>query len=296
MKKFIFAMALAGFISAPVFAQEAPPEGEKSMEELMKDLHKLMKRASDEMGELEAELNKASREAPKADVIAERMEKIRKAMEQGKVSELPEGLAKYFKENPGELAKASSKSEEEIRKLAEDTKSLEELLNQHPELLKKLASSAESMEGIERHQHEAERKLEETLKKQRDAADAAKKDVNDAINVAHQIKAQSQSPGSGQPKNGDQQTQDPKKGEGQQGSNNPSKGAEGQYNPGEGNLKDDEQVDEYASGTGDGAQMEKKGKEMGNGAGSDERAEPTKYKGFWKKFTRETQKKAEEKK
>jgi hypothetical protein len=83
---------------------------------------------------------------------------------------------------------------------------------------------------------------------------------------------------------------------GQQGSNNPSKGAEGQYNPGEGNLKDDEQVDEYASGTGDGAQMEKKGKEMGNGAGSDERAEPTKYKGFWKKFTRETQKKAEEKK
>ncbi len=194
MKRLLLAMAIAGFMSAPVFAQAGPVEGpaeEKSVEELLKELHELMKRASNEMGELEKELNRASLDAPKADVIAVRIAKLREAMEQGKLDEVPEGLARYLKENPDELAKASGKSGEEIRKLAESSKALEELLNQHPEVLKKLASQNEAIEHVQRFQSEAERKLEETLKRQRDAARAANENVDNAIEIGHRIKAQS---------------------------------------------------------------------------------------------------------
>jgi hypothetical protein len=42
--------------------------------------------------------------------------------------------------------------------------------------------------------------------------------------------------------------------------------------------------------------MEKKGKDMGDGASSDDSRAPTKYKGFLDKFRRETMKRAEAKK
>lgn len=194
MKRLLLAMAIAGFVSAPVFAQAGPVEGpaeEKSVEELLKELHELMERASNEMGELEKELNRASLDAPKADVIAVRIAKLREAMEQGTLDEVPEGLARYLKENPDELAKASGKSGEEIRTLAESSKALEELLNQHPEVLKKLASQNEAIEHVQRFQSEAERKLEKTLKRQRDSARAANENVDNAIEIGHRIKAQS---------------------------------------------------------------------------------------------------------
>jgi hypothetical protein len=187
MKKLLLALAVAGLTGVPLAAQEAEPE--KSVEELTAELHKLMKKASEEMSGLERELAKASLDAPKADVIAERVERIRKAMEQGKLDDLPEGLATHIAENPDDLAAASGKSVEEIRKIALDRKQLEELLARHPDLLKKMAENQATMESILRRQHEAEKKLEETLKKQRDSVRSADENVDAAINVAHKLKA-----------------------------------------------------------------------------------------------------------
>src|SRR5690606_9614378 len=141
MKKLILTLAVAGLFSAPVslFAQEGP-EGEKpakSEQEMLEELHKLMKKASEEMGELENELAKASLDSPKADVIAERIKKLSEAMKQGKLDDLPEGLRKQIQENPEEAAKATGKSAEEIKQIAESSEELTELLRKNPELLKK---------------------------------------------------------------------------------------------------------------------------------------------------------------
>jgi chromosome segregation ATPase len=186
MKKLILTFAVAAFVSAPVFAQEGAPE--PTREERLAELHRLMRKASEEMNNLERELARASRDAPRADVIAERMQRIRKAMEQGRLDELPEGLRKHIEQSPEEAAELTGKSAEEVRNIARDSEALEELLKQHPELLKKLAENERTMEAIQRHQHEAERKLEETLRRQRESADAANRNVDEAINVAHTLR------------------------------------------------------------------------------------------------------------
>lgn len=61
-------------------------------------------------------------------------------------------------------------------------------------------------------------------------------------------------------------------------------------------MKQDEQTDPFVQGQGDSAQMDKKQMEMGDGASSEDRREPSKYKGFWEKFNREAQKVAGQKK
>jgi hypothetical protein len=288
-------MSLAGLLAAPTFAQEA--EREKTDQELLEELHQLMKKASDEMGGLERELAKASLDAPKADVIAERVQRIRKAMEQGKLDDLPEGLSRHIADNPEELAKASGKSVEEIRRIADDSKQLEELLKQNPELLKKMAQNQDTMESIQRRQHDAEKKLEETLKKQREAARAADESVDKSINLAHMLKQQGQGQGQGQPKDNQQKTDDPRQGkEQQQGSGDPKQNATGQYQPGEGKLDQENETGDFVHGKGDSAQMEKKQKEMGDAASSDETRAPDKYKGFFRKWHEQTAKRAEEKK
>lgn len=298
MKKLILAFALCGLIGAPVFAQEGgEPAPQKTPQEMMAELHKLMKKASEEMEGLEKELARASLDAPKADVVAERIEKIKKAMREGKLDELPEGLRKQIAENPAELAKASGKSEEEIRKLSEDSKGLEELLRQNPELLKKLAESESTMESVTRHQHEAEKKLEDTLKKQRESAESARQSVDESIKIAHQLKQSGQGQGQGKPDNKGQKTDDPRQGkEQEQGGKQPNSNAEGQYQPGDGQLNPDDQTDEFARGKGDGFQTNLKEKDMKGGASSEDSREPSKYKGFWEKFNRETQKRTEDRK
>ncbi|MCB9931966.1 MAG: hypothetical protein H6841_00930 [Planctomycetes bacterium] len=305
MKKLILSLAVAGLFSAPVslFAQEGP-EGEqpaaKSPQEMLEELHKLMKKASEEMGELENELAKASLDSPKADVIAERIKKLTEAMKQGKLDELPEGLRKQIQDNPEEAAKATGKSKEEIKQIAESSEELTELLRQNPELLKKLAESESTMESVLEKQQSAEQKLAETLKKQQEAAEAARTKVDESLEMAHDIKAKSQGgQGQGQPKNdGKQKTQDPREqGEKQNGNNKkPTKGAEEGYQPGEGEMKPEDKVEEYERGKDAGFQAEKAGKDMGDGASSDDRRAPDKYKGFWEKFNRETRKKVDERK
>lgn len=184
--KTLLMLIAAAMLAVPTFAQEAAPE--RTQEEALAELHRLMKKASEEMEGLERELARASLDAPRADVVAERVKRIREAMEQGKLDELPEGLRKHIAENPEDATDATGKSAEELRKLAEDSKALQELLKQHPDLLKKLAENNRTMESILRHQHTAERKLEETLRRQRDASDAANRSVDEAINVAHSLR------------------------------------------------------------------------------------------------------------
>lgn len=304
MKKLILTLAVAGLFSAPVslFAQEGP-EGEKpakSEQEMLEELHKLMKKASEEMGELENELAKASLDSPKADVIAERIKKLSEAMKQGKLDDLPEGLRKQIQENPEEAAKATGKSAEEIKQIAESSEELTELLRKNPELLKKLAESESTMESVLEKQQAAERKIEETLKKQQEAAEAARSKVDESLEMAHDIRSKSQSgQGQGQPKNdGKEKTEDPRGQEGQQQGDNkkPNKGAEEGYQPGEGEMDPNNKVEEYERGKEGGFQADKKAKEMGDGASSDERRAPDKYKGFWEKFNRETKKKVDERK
>lgn len=302
MKKLILALALAGTFSAPtaLFAQDEPgAEQPKSQQEMLEELHKLMKKASDEMGELEQELAKASLDSPKADVIAARIQELKKKMEEGKLEDMPEGLRKWVEENPEEVAKATGKSNEEVKKIAESSDDLAELLKKNPELLKKLAENGETIDSIIERQHSAEKKIEETLKKQGEASELARQKVDESLEMAHDIKAKGQGKGQGQPKNDKgQKTKDPREGkeEGQNPTDKPTKGAEEGYQPGEGEMDPDHKAEEYKRGEGKGFQADKVGKDMGDGAGSDEKNEPSKYKGFWEKFNRETQKKLAERK
>lgn len=297
MKKLILAIAVSGLLGAPLMAQEVE-ESAKTPQEMMEELHKLMKKASDEMGELEEELAKASLDSPKADVVATRIEEIRKKMAEGKLDELPEGLRKYIEENPEAVAKELGKSEEEVKDISKSSEELAELLKKNPELLKKLAENQETMESIVRRQHEAEKKLEETLKKQQDSADQAKKKVDESLELAHAIKQQGQGQGQGQPKNDKSQSSNDPRNQGEKPGDqkNPSKGAEDQYKPGEGEMDRNDQTEEYERGQGDGFQADKKGKDMGDGASNEGTAEPSKYKGFWKKWNEESRKKSAERK
>jgi hypothetical protein len=79
MKRLFAALALAGFIAAPLAAQAEPPApaAEETAAELTAKLAKLMKQASEEMEALEKELARTSLAAPKADVVAERMKEVR---------------------------------------------------------------------------------------------------------------------------------------------------------------------------------------------------------------------------
>ena len=245
---------------------------------------------------------KALQSPPKADVIAERVKKLKEAMEQGKLDDMPEGLRKQIEEHPEEVAKATGKSNEEVKKIAESSDDLTELLRKNPELLKKLADSQDTMDGIVEKQQAAEKKIEETLKKQDDAVEAAKKELDDSLELAHDIKAKSQGQGQGQgqPKNDkSQQTKDPKSGEGKpQGGDNkkPSKGAEEGYQPGEGQMDPDKKVEEYERGKDGGFQADKQHKDMKDGASNDGKREPAKYKDFWDKFNKEITKKSAERK
>lgn len=188
MKKILLMLALSGF-AAPMFAQEAPPPTEeKSTAELLKDLHKIMKDASKEMGAAEAELAKASLPATKADVSSAKIKELREKMARGEIDEVPEGLRDYLRENASLLAGLAGKSEEEFKKILDDQEKLKELLKKSPDLLKRLAQSESIMDSVLEHQHSAEKKLEETLKKQKDATDSAEKNVDEAVNIAVKLK------------------------------------------------------------------------------------------------------------
>jgi len=294
MKRVLLAIAFASMLGAPLAAQEQPPEGEKTTEEMLKELHKLMKEASKEMEEAERELAKASLPSGKADVLAERIKALREKMAKGEIDEVPEGLREYLRNHPEEAAEATGKSADEIKKIAESQDALKELLKKSPELLKKLAQSEEAMEKVLKGQQEAERKLAETLKKQREATEKAGDKVDESINIAQQLRQQGQGKG-GKPENNDQKTKDPKdKGDPQ---NQPGQGknAEKEYQPGEGKVPPDETKDDYTKREGDGFAADKKRKEMGDGSSSSESGgEPSKYRGMWEKFNREMQKKGKE--
>ena len=146
MKRILLMLAFAGFIGSPLAAQEAEgPEHEKSTEELLEELHKLMKEASKEMEQAERELAKASLPSNKADVLNERIKALREKMAKGEIDEIPEGLREYLRQHPEEAAAATGKSVDEIKKIVDDQKQLEELLKKSPDLLKKLAQSEEAM-------------------------------------------------------------------------------------------------------------------------------------------------------
>ena len=303
MNRMMIALAFAGLATAaPLGAQEVEPpvggEAEKTQQERLAELHKLMKKASEDMAELERELAKASLASPKADVVKERMEKLREAMRTGKLEELPEGLKEAIRDNPEEVARATGKSEEEVRKLAEDSEKLSELLRQNPDLLKKLAESEDTMQKVLEKQHAVEKKLAETLQKQEDAAEGALKKVDESVELAHQLRQQGQGQGQGQPDKNKQSTQDPKnKGEKQGDPNKPNKGAEEGYQPGPGEKPEDHSTDDYDRGEKGGFQADKKTKDVGDGSSNqDSGAAPAKYKGFREKFERETRKKGEERK
>jgi hypothetical protein len=302
MKKLMLALAISGLMAAPVFAQEGeepPREGGQTVDEMIAELHKLMKKASEEMGELETELAKASLDSPKADVIAERVKKLQDMMKEGKLDEMPEGLRKHIEDNPEEVAKATGKSNEEVKKIAESNDELIELLRKNPELLKKLAESQSTIDSILEKQQSAEKKIEETLKKQQESAEAAKTKVDESVELAHNIKAKSQGkPGPGQPKNEPgKETKDPREQPGNdQGSKKPTKGAEEGYQPGEGEMDPEDKIEEYERGKEGGFQADKLGKGTEGAAGSEDRREPAKYKGFLRKWAEETKKKGDERK
>ncbi|MDH5642371.1 MAG: hypothetical protein OEY28_13865 [Nitrospira sp.] len=190
----LLALALFCLLAAPVMAQETVEEDPlkaKSREELLEDLHKFMKKASDEMDALERELAKASRDAAKADVIAERLKEVRDAMAKGELKELPEGVKEYVKENSEEVSKLVGKSSEELNELAADSEKLKALLKDNGELLKKLAGNDDAFERILQLQAQAERKLEESLNKQGKSAEAAEENLNNALDVGHELKSRS---------------------------------------------------------------------------------------------------------
>jgi len=193
MKRYFIALALAAFIAAPGLVAQGVTEtpADESVEELTAKLAELMKRASEEMAALERELAKASLAAPKADVVAERVKQIKAAMESGKMDELPEGLREEIKENPGEVARLTGKTAEEVSKLAESSEELAALLRRSPEVLKKLASSEDVMQRVLEKQNAIEKRLAESLRKTEESAEAAKQNVNDAIDVAHVLRAMS---------------------------------------------------------------------------------------------------------
>lgn len=302
MKKFIIAATLAMITGAPALYAQDPGEGTEApaetAQELAAKLKKLMEKASEEMGELEKELAKASLGAPKADVIAERMKKVREAMKNGELEEVPEGLKKYLKENPEEAAKLTGKSAEELKKLVENEEELMETLKKNPEMLKKLAESEDAMEKVLENQHEVERKLEESLKKQREAAESARKDVDESLNMAHKLRSMQKGQGQGKPKDNDQHTKDPRKKDQQQnGNNKPSDGAKEGYEPGEGKGPRDDETGDYKREDAGGFQADGKKKDLEDGASNDgTRTAPSKYKGFWEKWTKEKQKRQSEKK
>ena len=193
MKRVLLALACCGFLAAPAFAQEEPEKDltKKSREELLAELHKLMKDASKEMDGLERELAKTSLGPAKADIVAERMERLRKAMKEGKLDELPEGLREYLKENPDAAAEAAGMSAEEFRKLAEDEAQLRETLERNPEILRKLAESESAFEDILERQVAAEKRLEDSLQKAKESTEKAEKNVDDSLEVAHELRARS---------------------------------------------------------------------------------------------------------
>jgi hypothetical protein len=188
MGKLTLMLMLAGLIAFPLAAQEVE-RGEASTEELLAELHKLMRKASSEMRELERELARASLDAPRVDVVAERIRQVREAMREGRLDDLPEGLREHIAENPDEAAEATGRSVEEIRRVAVKEQELIELLRQNPELLKRLAESERVMERVLERQHAAERRLEETLRKQQESVEAAGRSVDEAIDLAHRLRA-----------------------------------------------------------------------------------------------------------
>jgi ABC-type transporter Mla subunit MlaD len=112
-------------------------------------------------------------------------------MEQGKLDTLPEGLKDEIKDNPDEVAKATGKTNDEVRQIADSADALRDLLNQNPEVLKKLAASEQAMQRVLEKQNAVEKRLAEALKKTDEASESARKNVNEAIDVAHVLKAMS---------------------------------------------------------------------------------------------------------
>lgn len=195
MKRVLLMLCLSGAFAVSVMAQSVEGAGkanrDKTDEELSGDLKKFMKQASEEMAALEKELAKASGNAAKADVVAERVKKLREQMQSGKLDELPDGLREYLAAHPDDAAKLTGKSVDEIKKVAEKNDELLALLKGSPELLKKLADSEATFDEILRLQLGAEKRLQEALQRTQSAAEKAKENVNDSIDVAHELKARS---------------------------------------------------------------------------------------------------------
>ena len=82
------------------------------------------------------------------------------------------------------------------------------------------------------------------------------------------------------------------RGQKQNDSKKSSSGAKDSYSPGGGDNPDKNKSEEYAHGENkDGWHADHPGQTPGDGASSDERSEPDKYKGFRERFHKEIQKK-----
>ena len=192
MKRVLLALLCCGVLAAPAFAQDEKDDlASKSREELLAELNKLAKDVSNEMEGLEKELAKTSLGAAKPDIVAERIKKLRAAMRDGKMDELPAGLREYLKAHPEEAAKLAGKTEEELKQIAEDEAELRKLLGQNPEILKKLADNEDAFEDILQRQVAVEKRIEDALKRTEEASAKAEENLDESLDIAHELKARS---------------------------------------------------------------------------------------------------------
>ena len=191
MKRVMLALICCCVLAAPAFAQDEKDLSSKSREELLAELNKLAKDVSNEMDGLERELAKTSLGPAKADIVAERMKKLREAMKDGNAGELPEGLREYLKAHPEDAAKLAGKSEAELKQIAEDETELRRLLVENPEILKKLAEDSDAFEDILQRQMAVEKRLEDALKRTEEATSKAEENLDQSLEVAHELKSRS---------------------------------------------------------------------------------------------------------
>jgi len=245
MKYLILIVCL--IFSSSIYAQEQKEPQEESTEELLKKLHKSMKEASKSMEDSEKELARASLPPARPDVIFERVNDIVKKLKDGKVDEFPESVKQYLKN--------------------------------HPELkdkdLKEIAKSKDFLDELFKIESELENKLEESSK----AADSAE-NVDKAVDIMNKLRQNAQSQDNKIKNNNQSIAKEKEKSESKSESDQKSgsQPADGQGKDGLGN--DDLQVGR--SEVKDSFKADGKKKEVSDGSSSDEKPEPSKYKGFWK--------------
>jgi hypothetical protein len=206
MKTVLMAIVLLAMLAPALPAQRGPGgggEGEaqpRSAEERLADLHRLMRKAGKEMEKLEQELARASQDAPRPDVVAERIERMRRALQEGRLDDLPEGMVEYLRKNPDSIAGETELTVDDVLRIIKEHEEtergegerrlteLEQLLERNPELLKRLAENESAMDEVRSHQHGAERRLEEALKRQNETVETARERVDEAIEYAHTLR------------------------------------------------------------------------------------------------------------